>query len=130
MPMLIAEELDVDWNYVIVEQAPYDAKKYGFQFTGGSRGIMSRWEPLRMTGATARQMLRTAAAEAWQVPMEEITTNAGVLHHEASGKSAGYGEMAAAAGKVPVPTEVKLKEVKDFKIIGTSRKNVDGKENR
>ena len=128
MPMLIAEELDVDWKNVIVEQAPYDAKKYGFQFTGGSRGIMSRWEPLRMTGATARQMLRTAAAEVWQVPMEEITTNAGVLHHEASGKSAGYGEMAAAAGKVPVPTEVKLKEVKDFKIIGTSRKNVDGKD--
>ncbi len=128
MPMLIAEELDVDWKKVIVEQAPYDAKKYGFQFTGGSRGIMSRWEPLRMTGATARQMLRQAAAQAWEVPVEEITTNAGVLHHEASGKSAGYGEMASAAGKLPVPEEVKLKEVKDFKIIGTSRKNVDGKD--
>ena len=128
MPMLIAEELDVDWKNVIVEQAPYDAKKYGFQFTGGSRGIMSRWEPLRMTGATARQMLREAAAQTWEVPVEEITTNAGVLHHEASGKSAGYGEMASAAGKLPVPEEVKLKEVKDFKIIGTSRKNVDGKD--
>ncbi len=128
MPMLVAEELDVDWKNVIVEQAPYHAKKYGMQFTGGSRGIMSRWEPLRMTGATARQMLRTAAAAAWKVPMEEITTELGVLHHKASGKSAGYGEMAAAAGKIPVPTEVKLKEVKDFKIIGTSRKNVDGKD--
>ena len=69
MPMLIAEELDVDWKNVIVEQAPYDAKKYGFQFTGGSRGIMSRWEPLRMTGATARQMLRTAAAEVWHAKL-------------------------------------------------------------
>lgn len=126
MPMLIAEELDVDWKNVMVEQAPYHTQKYGFQFTGGSRGIMSRWEPLRMTGATARQMLRTAAAEAWEVPVAEITTDAGVLYHKASGKSAGYGEMAGAAGKVPVPTEVQLKEVKDFKIIGTSRKNVDG----
>ena len=128
MPMIVAEELDVDWKNVLVEQAPYDAKKYGFQFTGGSRGIMSRWESLRMTGATARQMLRTAAAETWEVPVEEITTNAGVLHHEASGKSAGYGEMASAAGKIPVPKEVNLKAIKDFKIIGTSRKNVDGKD--
>ncbi len=128
MPMLIAEELDIDWKKVIVEQAPYHPKNYGFQFTGGSRGIMSRWEPLRMTGATAREMLRTAAAEAWQVPMEEITTDLGVLYHKPSGKSAGYGEMAAAAGKVPVPTEVKLKELKDFKIIGNSKKNVDAKD--
>ena len=127
MPMLIAEELDMDWDKVIVEQAPYHPKKYGFQFTGGSRGIMSRWEPLRMAGASARQMLRQAAAQAWEVPVEEITTEAGVLHHKASGKSANYGAMASAAAKIPVPEEVELKAVKDFKIIGTSRKNVDGK---
>ena len=127
MPMLIAEELDVDWKKVMVEQAPYHAEKYGFQFTGGSRGIMSRWEPLRMTGASARQMLREAAAQSWQVPVEEITTELGVLSHEASGKSAGYGEMASAAAKIPIPEEVQLKEVKDFKIIGKSHKNVDGK---
>jgi len=125
MPMLVAEELDIDWKKVIVEQAPYDAKKFGFQFTGGSRGIMSRWEPLRMAGASARQMLRAAAAEAWQVPVEEITTEAGILHHKTSGKSAGYGEMASAAATIPVPEEVKLKEIKDFKIIGHSRKNID-----
>jgi len=124
MPMLVAEELDIDWKKVIVEQAPYDAK-YGFQFTGGSRGIMSRWEPLRMAGASARQMLRTAAAQTWQVPIEEITTDAGVLHHKISGKSAGYGEMASVAATIPVPEEVKLKEVSDFKIIGSSRKNID-----
>ena len=127
MPMLVAEELDMDWKNIIVEQAPYHAKKFGFQFTGGSRGIMSRWEPLRMTGASARHMLREAAAQTWEVPIEEITTDAGVLYHKASNKSAGYGEMASAAAAIPVPEEVKLKEVKDFKIIGTSRKNIDGK---
>ncbi len=128
MPMLIAEELDLDWTKVIVEQAPYHADQYGFQFTGGSRGIMSRWEPLRMVGATARQMLREAAATAWDVPVEEITTEAGVLHHQASKRSAGYGEMASAAAGIELPTEVKLKETKDFKIIGTSHKNIDGKD--
>lgn len=126
MPMLVAEELDVDWKNVIVEQAPYHSKKYGFQFTGGSRGIMSRWEPLRMAGATARHMLRQAAAEFWQVPLDEITTNQGFLHHLESEKSIGYGEIASSAANVPVPEEVKLKDVKDFKIISTSRKNVDG----
>ncbi len=125
MPMLVAEELDIDWQKVVVEQAPYHPENYGFQFTGGSRGIMSRWEPLRMAGASARQMLRTAAAEAWEVPMEEITTKAGMLFHSPTNKSAGYGAMASAAAKVPVPAEVKLKELKDFTIIGTSRKNVD-----
>ena len=125
MPMLVAEELDIDWEKVVVEQAPYHPKNFGFQFTGGSRGIMSRWEPLRMAGASARQMLRTAAAEIWKVPLEEITTEAGTLFHQPTNQSAGYGETASAAVGVPVPTEVKLKEIKDFKIIGTSRKNVD-----
>lgn len=127
MPMLIAEELDTDWKNVLVEQAPYHAEKYGFQFTGGSQGIRSRWEPLRMAGASARQMLREAAAQTWGVPIEEITTEAGTLQHTPSGKSAGYGEMASAAATVSVPKEVELKAVKDFKIIGTSQKNVDGK---
>jgi len=126
MPMLVAEELDIDWKKVVVEQANYHSKKYGFQFTGGSRGIMSRWEPLRMTGASARHMLRSAAAQTWEVPLEEVTTDSGVLYHKASEKSAGYGEMASLAATIPVPEEVKLKNVKDFKIIGTSRKNVDG----
>lgn len=127
MPMLIAEELDVDWKKVIVEQAPYHAEKFGMQFTGGSRGIMSRWEPLRMVGASARHMLREAAAQAWQVPAAEITTEAGVLYHTATNQSTEYGTMAAAAANIPVPEEVKLKAVKDFKIIGQSHKNVDGK---
>nr|WP_292966820.1 molybdopterin cofactor-binding domain-containing protein [Muricauda sp. UBA7809] len=127
MPMLVAEELDVDWKNVLVEQAPYHADKYGFQFTGGSRGISARWEPLRMAGASARQMLIAAAAETWQVPKEEITAEAGVLQHAATKKSAGYGEMASVAATLTVPEEVQLKEVKDFKLVSRSQKNVDAK---
>jgi isoquinoline 1-oxidoreductase subunit beta len=125
MPMIVAEELDIDWDKVIVEQADFHPERYDRQFTGGSQGIRQGWDPLRMAGATARQMLREAAAEAWQVPVAEITTSEGVLYHKDSGKSAGYGEMASAAASIPVPEEVELKDVKDFRIIGTSRKNVD-----
>ncbi len=128
MPMLVAEELDIDWDKVVVGQAPYDPTSYGFQFTGGSMGILTRWEPLRMAGATARRMLIEAAAQTWQVPADEITTNLGVLYHEASGNSAPYEAMAITAADIPVPEEVQLKEPKDFKIIGKSRKNVDGKD--
>lgn len=127
MPMIVAEELDVDWKTVIVEQAPFNTQYYTRQFTGGSQGIRRGWEGLRMAGGAARHMLREAAAQAWQVPVEEITTEAGVLHHKNSGKSAGYGEMASAAATIPVPEEVELKDVKDFKIIGTSRKNVEAR---
>lgn len=125
MPMLVAEELDADWKKVVVEQAPYHPENFGRQFTGGSQGIRTRWEPLRMVGATARQMLRAAAAQTWEVPLAEITTAAGVLYHEASGKSASYGEMASTAAKVTVPEEVELKPIADFKLIGRSQKNVD-----
>ncbi len=127
MPMILAEELDVAWESVMVEQAPFNAELYGRQFTGGSQGIRSRWEGLRMAGATARQMLKEAAAQAWQVPATEITTSAGMLSHTATGKSAGYGEMASAAGKLPVPEKAELKEVKDFKIVNHSKKSVEAK---
>jgi isoquinoline 1-oxidoreductase beta subunit len=127
MPMIVAEELDVDWKDVIVEQAPLNTELYQRQFIGGSNAIRFGWPGLRMAGATARQMLREAAAQTWEVPVAEITTVAGTLHHKSSGKSAGYGQMAATAAQISVPSEVPLKEVKDFKIIGTSRKNVDGK---
>ncbi|SFR51683.1 isoquinoline 1-oxidoreductase, beta subunit [Robiginitalea myxolifaciens] len=127
MPMIVAEELDVDWNDVIVEQAALNTENFSWQVAGGSRSIANGWPALRMAGATARAMLVGAAAEAWQVPALEITTSEGVISHEASGNSAGYGEMAAAAAKMEVPEEVALKEPSQFKIIGTSRKNVDGK---
>lgn len=127
MPMLVAEELEMDWKSVMVEQAPYHKENFGFQFTGGSQGIRRRWESLRTAGATARHMLREAAAQTWNVPLEEVTTVSGVLHHASSEKSAGYGEMAALAATLQVPEEVQLKEVKDFKLIGKSHKNVDNK---
>lgn len=126
MPMIVAEELDIDWDNVIVEQAPLNTDIFTRQLAGGSQSIRQGWKGLRLAGATARRMLQEAAAQAWKVPVEEITTDKGVLYHKSSGKKAGYGEMASAAAKIPVPEKVQLKEVKDFKIIGTSRKNVDG----
>ncbi|WP_445386120.1 molybdopterin cofactor-binding domain-containing protein [Robiginitalea sp. IMCC44478] len=125
MPMIVADELDVAWKDVLVEQANFDAEEYGWQFTGGSQGIRRRWEGLRMAGATAKQMLKQAAADQWQVSVAEITVSEGVLSHTASGNSAHYGEMAAAAAKLEVPEEVSLKEVADFTIIGNSKKSVE-----
>ncbi len=127
MPMIVAEELDVDWKQVIVEQAPLNTDIFTRQLAGGSQSIRQGWKSLRMAGATARHMLRQAAARAWGVPVEEIITEAGTLKHPASGKRAGYGEFASAAANLEVPDEVELKNLKDFKIIGTSRRNVDGR---
>lgn len=125
MPMILAEELDVDWKMVLVEQANFWPERYQRQFTGGSQGIRQGWTPLRTAGATARQMLIQAAAQTWKVPAAEITANAGVLEHKASGKTAGYGAMASIAATLPVPEKVSLKKPKDFTIIGESKKNVD-----
>lgn len=126
LPMIVAEELDADWNNVVVEQAPFDLKLYTRQFAGGSQSVRTTWKALRNAGASARHMLREAAAKSWSVPLDEVSTKAGVLLHEKTGKSATYGEMASAAAEIPVPTEVKLKNLKDFKIVRSPRKNVDG----
>ncbi|MGM0934646.1 MAG: molybdopterin cofactor-binding domain-containing protein [Bacteroidota bacterium] len=128
MPMLVAEELDVDWNNVIVEQAPLNTDVFTRQLAGGSQSIRQGWEPLRMAGATARQMLLTAAANQWEVPISELSADKGIINHTGSDRSIGYGEIAKAAAKIEVPEEVVLKENSKFKIIGTSRKNVDAKE--
>ncbi|WP_430907110.1 molybdopterin cofactor-binding domain-containing protein [Maribacter sp. 2-571] len=126
MPMIIAEELDVDWKDVIIEQAPLNTAIFTRQLAGGSQSIRQGWEALRMAGATAKQMLMTAAAAQWQVPVGEIVAKNGILAHEGSNRSAGYGEMASAAATVEVPEEVALKETADFNLIGTDKKNVDG----
>ena len=126
MPMLVAEELDTDWNDVIVEQAPLNTSVFTRQLAGGSQSIRQGWNSLRMAGATARAMLIQAAAKTWNVDASEITTSQGQLIHEASGKKSGYGPMASLAAQMEVPKEVPLKDISDFKIIGTSRKNVDG----
>jgi len=126
LPMMVAEELDVDWKNVVVEMGPHDNAKLGPQFTGGSNSVRMYWKPLREAGAAARQMLREAAAQTWSVPVDEITTKGGVLSH-ASGKSAKYGEMASKAATLPVPKGAKLKAPKDFTIIRKSKKNVEGR---
>ena len=125
MPMIAAEELDVDFSKIVIEQADLDTKHFTRQFIGGSQAIHQGWKPLRVAGATAREMLRLAAAKTWNVPVDEITTESGVLFHKKSDKKANYGEMATAAAQIPVPKDVKLKDEKDFKIIGKSKRNVD-----
>jgi len=128
MPMIVAEELDVRWEDVIVEQAGLDTDKYTRQVAGGSQSIRQGWKSLRTAGATARRMLMEAAAKQWEVPVSELTTSEGVIMHEKSGKKIGYGEVATAAVDIAVPDDVALKDPKDFKIIGQSQKNVDAKE--
>lgn len=126
LPMIIAEELDADWQQVVVEMAPHDNVKFGSQFTGGSQSVRSYWKPLRTAGASARQMLREAAAQSWQVPVEEITTKAGKLYHEKSGKSATYGELASKAADLLIPKAVTFKSPNAFSIVRNSKKNVEG----
>jgi len=126
MPMIIAEELDVDWKYVVVEQAPLNVDVFKNQVAGGSQSIRSGWKSLRTTGATARQMLVNAAAQQWEVEASSLTTESGYVINP-NGEKLSYGELAAAASTIEVPSseEVTLKEVKDFKLIGTEVSNVD-----
>ncbi len=90
MPMLVAEELDVDWKNVIVEQAPLNTTIFTRQLAGGSQSIRQSWKGMRTAGATARQMLREAAATTWKVQANEISTESGTLYHKPSGKSESY----------------------------------------
>lgn len=125
-PMLIAEELDVAWKSVVVEQADLDPK-YGVQFSGGSLGTPMSWEPLRRVGATARHQLVAAAAAKWGVPAAECATDAGKVVHAASGRSAGYGELAAAAAALPLPdpADIRFKDPKLYRIVGKPTRGVD-----
>ena len=123
LPMIVAEELDVDWDQVVVKQAPFRTDLYTRQFAGGSQSIRQGYNALRTAGATARQMLINASAKVWNVSASEITTTKGFLKHT-SGKKSTYGEMAEAASQEKVPESVELKHTEDFTIISSSKKNV------
>lgn len=127
LPMLVADELDVAWADVNVEQADLDTDLYVRQFTGGSTAVPTHWLPMRRAGAAARWMLVQAAAETWGVPSSDLETDAGVVHHRATGRSLTYGELAERAASItpPDPESVPLKEASEFDIIGTPVGNVD-----
>jgi isoquinoline 1-oxidoreductase subunit beta len=129
LPMLVAEEMDADWDRVHFEFAPANAAYYnpamGVQATGGSTAVWTAWLPLRQAGATARAMLLAAAAERLDVGAESLRTADGVVIHEASGRRLDYGELAEAAGQLAVPADVPLKAPSRFRLIGTDRRRLD-----
>ncbi|MCB0852185.1 MAG: xanthine dehydrogenase family protein molybdopterin-binding subunit, partial [Bacteroidetes bacterium] len=127
MPMIVAEELDVNWDHVVVEQGALDKDAFNNpQFAGGSLSIMLGWDALRMAGATGRRMLLEAAAKEWGVEVSDLTVDQGIIKEKNGERTIGYGEIASKAVGIEIPEEVELKEPKDYKLIGTAQKNVEG----
>ena len=126
LPMLVAEELDADWSKVRVEQAPADASHdYGPLFTAASASVRSMFDELRRAGAAARAMLVAAAADRWSVAASRCRTRAGVVEHPATGRKAGYGELAEEAADARVPLRVRLKTPDQFRLIGNALPRLD-----
>src|SRR5712671_914437 len=131
IPMLIAEELEVDLSQVQLEHAPPDEKRYGnpllggLQATGNSNAVRASWQPMRQAGATARTMLIAAAAKRWNVDPASCRAQSGEVLHVATTRRLKYGELVADASKISVPDNVALKRPADFKLIGTPAKRLD-----
>lgn len=123
-PIIVAEELEVDWEQVIVKQANFDASKYDRQLTGGSGAIKHSWDRLREAGATARELLKLAAGKKWQEDPATLKARKGFIYHP-NGKKLSYGELATDASKMPVPSNIALKEYSEYKLIGRFIHSVD-----
>jgi isoquinoline 1-oxidoreductase beta subunit len=128
---ILAEELDADWARVRVESAPADAKRYAnlvfktMQGTGGSSAMANSWQQLREAGASARALLITAAAKQWHVPISELRAERGVIYHESSQRQATFGSLVKVAAALPLPTQVALKDPRQFTLIGSRPPRVD-----
>ena len=124
LPMMLAEELDADWQNVAIQQAGASTL-FGDQTTGGSASVRTTWDPMRQAGAAARAMLVAAAAKRWGVSAADCTTDKGFVIHSASNRRVGYGELVEDASKLPVPKEPKLKDPSQFKLIGKPTARLD-----
>jgi isoquinoline 1-oxidoreductase subunit beta len=124
LPMILAEELEADWKLIEIEQAGA-SNLYGDQTTGGSASVRTSWDPMRKAGATAREMLISAAALTWGVARSSCTAQDGSVLHAASKRQLSYGELADKAAALPIPTDVPLKQSKDYKIVGQRLPRVD-----
>ena len=131
IPMLIAEELEVDMEQIVLRHAPPDAKVYGApfgdQFTGGSLSMRTLYEPMRQTGAAARLVLIQAAADEWKVAPESCRAEHGEVVHAASGRRLKYGKLVGAAARLQPPAKIALKDARDFKLVGKPLKRLDAK---
>jgi len=127
MPMIVAEELDIPWDHVLVEQGALDDDAFkNPQFAGGSLSIMLGWDALRMAGAAGKRMLLEATAKEWDVAVTDLSASDGVIKEVYGSRTIGYGQIASKAVGIEVPEELSLKESKDYKLIGTWQKNVEG----
>lgn len=128
LPMILAEELEADWSTVIIEQAPMEGRFKGIRLrTSGSGSAAGSWGLLRQAAATAREMLISAAARQWQVMPESCRAENSTILHVPSGRKLSYGQLAAAASKLPIPSKPRLKDAKEFRLVGKSAKRVDAK---